>query len=96
MKHYKDVDKLESIINEYLPHWKLGKSVSRYISGSYIYEYGLEDIIAFIDFCKKNNMEDDIASTLAHDINGRNDSCFLPRTSGYAKQKVECPQLFNN
>ena len=92
----KDIDKLESIINEYLSHWEIDKITKRMIAMDYIDEFGLEDMIAFINFCKKNDMKDDITPTLAHDINGMKSDCFLPRTSGYAKKKVECPQLFNN
>ena len=49
----KDIDKLESIINEYLSHWEIDKITKRMIAMDYINEFGLEDMIAFIDFCKK-------------------------------------------
>ena len=90
------IDTFQSIMDKYLSHWEIDKVTKRMIAVDYIDEFGLKDIIAFINFCKKNDMENKIAPTLAHDINGMKSDCFLPRTSGYAKHKVECPQLFNN
>ena len=90
------IDTFQSIMDKYLSHWEIDKVTKRMIAVDYIDEFGLKDIIAFINFCKKNDMENKITPTLAHDINGMKSDCFLPRTSGYAKHKVECPQLFNN
>ena len=81
----KKIDTFQSIMDKYLSHWNIDKVTKRMIAMDYIDEFGLEDMIAFINFCKKNDMKDDIAPTLAHDINGMKDKCFLPRTSGYSK-----------
>ena len=79
------IDTFQSIMDKYLSHWEIDKVTKRMIAVDYIDEFGLKDIIAFINFCKKNDMENKIAPTLAHDINGMKDRCFLPKTSGCSK-----------
>ena len=50
------------------------------------------DLFAFIEWAKKNDMEDVITATVLHDMGqfldraqGRPQPCAVPRTSGYAK-----------
>ena len=79
----KKVEKLKEIMNEYLSHWEVSESDKSMIAINYVEKFGVKDMEAFIKFFKGNNREDDIMPTIAHDINGMNGDCFLPRTSGY-------------
>ena len=82
--------KLKKIMSKYLSHWEFDGDLQKtWIANSYVKQFGVEDIEAFIKFCKKNDMENKITPTIAHDINGTFDEMFLPRTSGYHKRTKE-------
>ena len=79
----------KEIVKEYLPHWKLDDF---WLATTYIQyvkkdgEEGIKDLIGFVQFCKTTeDLEDSIAGTLAHEINGVNDDMLLPRTATYGK-----------
>ena len=47
-------------------------------------KFSISAMYRFLEYANKNDLSDDmIVSTLVHDINGRNDICFLPRTDSY-------------
>ena len=80
-----EMDKLNEIMNEYLPHWEMSELHKSMVAVDYVEQFSVKDIEAFIEFCKENDMEDKITPTIAHDINGTYDDCFLPKTTGYYK-----------
>ena len=80
-----EMDKLKEIMNEYLPHWEMSELHKSMVAVDYAEQFSVRDIEAFIEFCKENDMEDKITPTIAHDINGTYDDCFLPKTTGYYK-----------
>ena len=89
-KMIEEMKKLKEIMNEHLSHWEFEDEMQKsWIARNYVEQFGVEDIEAFIKFCKKNDMENKITPTLAHDINGTFDEMFLPRTSGYHKRTKE-------
>ena len=45
--------------------------------------YGAKGLIGFVQFYKDHDKV--LSETICHDIFGRNDVCFLPRSSGYDK-----------
>jgi hypothetical protein len=46
--------------------------------------YSLAAMFRFLEYGLSNKLDDQlIFSTLIHDLNGRHDSCFSPRTSSY-------------
>ena len=89
----KDIDnmyKLKKIINEYLSHWEWKDEFEKsMIALDYVEQFDVRDMEAFIEFCKKNDMENKITPTIAHDLNGTYSDMFLPRTSGYYKRTKE-------
>ena len=46
---------------------------------------GAEGLIGFIQWMEENDPKGTISTTICHDVFGRNDTCFLPRSSGYNK-----------
>ena len=46
---------------------------------------GAEGLIGFIQWMEENDPKGTISTTICHDVFGRNDTCFLPRSSGYDK-----------
>ena len=46
---------------------------------------GAEGLIGFIQWMRENDPEGTISTTIGHDVFGRNDTCFLPRSTGYNK-----------
>ena len=51
---------------------------------SFADKFNLSAMCRFIDWAYEYGLEEgEILSTLVHDINGRNDVCFLPRTDSY-------------
>lgn len=45
---------------------------------------GIQAMARFIEWAQKNNVNAGIIkATIMHDVAGRNDECFSPRTSGY-------------
>ena len=90
MNKIDEMVKLKEIMNEHLSHWEFEDEMQKsWIARSYVEQFGVEDIEAFIKFCKERDMESKITPTLAHDINGTFDEMFLPRTSGYHKRTKE-------
>jgi len=54
-----------------------------------VFSGGLADMLAFIKWADKNGEDQrNIAITIAHDLGGVDDICFLPRTDGYYKEVV--------
>jgi len=89
-KMIQEMVKLKEIMSKHLSHWEFEDEFQKsMIAQNYVEQFGVEDIEAFIEFCKKNDMENKITPTLAHDINGTFDEMFLPRTSGYYKRTKE-------
>ena len=87
MKDIDDMYKLKKIINEYLSHWEWKDEFEKsMIALDYVEQFDVRDMEAFIEFCKKRDMEDKITPTIAHDLNGTYSRMFLPRTSGYYKR----------
>ena len=87
IKDLQDMNKLKSIINEYLSHWEWKDEFEKsMIARAYVEQFDVRDMEAFIKFCKKHDMENKITPTIAHDLNGTYDDLFLPRTSGYYKR----------
>jgi predicted component of type VI protein secretion system len=85
----KDIDNmiiLRDIVSEYLSHWEFEDILEKsMICHKYVEQYGVKDIQGFIQFCKDRDMENKITPTIAHDLNGTFDRCFLPRTTDYGK-----------
>tara|TARA_R100001594_G_scaffold119287_1_gene154691 strand:+ start:746 stop:1015 length:270 start_codon:yes stop_codon:yes gene_type:complete len=85
-----ETKKLKQIMDKYLSHWDFEDEMQKsWIANSYVEQFGVKDIEAFIKFCKKRDMKNKITPTIAHDINGTFDEMFLPRTSGYHKRTKE-------
>jgi predicted component of type VI protein secretion system len=85
----KDIDNmmvLRDIVSEHLSHWEFEDMLEKsMICLNYVEQYGVKDIQGFIQFCKDKDMENKITPTIAHDLNGTFDRCFLPRTTDYGK-----------
>ena len=81
------MEELKKIVDEYLSHWDFKDELEKsMICFKYVEQFGVKDIQGFIQFCKDKDMENKITPTIAHDLNGTFDRCFLPRTSGYHKR----------
>ena len=90
MNNTDEMLRLKDVMSEHLGHWEFSDEFEKsMIALAYVDKFGVDDIEAFIKFCKKNDMENKITPTIAHDINGTYDDCFLPRTSGYHKETKE-------
>ena len=81
------MEEVEKVAN-YLSPRLAGQDVSRSSLLSAIFsfadKFNLSAMCRFIDWAYEYGMgEGEILSTLVHDINGRNDVCFLPRTDSY-------------
>lgn len=57
------------------------------ICTDYVEKFGGMDFIAYVEYCEEKDVTDRISTTLAHDLNGMNQECFLPRTTGYYKKE---------
>ena len=51
---------------------------------SFSEKFDLSAMARFLKYGRKNGMTDgEISATIIHDLNGQNDTCFLPRTDSY-------------
>ena len=57
------------------------------ICTNYVEKFGGMDFIAYVEYCEEIEKPSRISTTLAHDLNGMNQECFLPRTTGYYKKE---------
>ena len=83
MSKAKQIKAVKDIMVKYLSHWDMHSIERLSLSIEYVEEFGGLDMISFVDYCINTGIEDIIAPTVAHDINGMRDNCFLPKTSGY-------------
>ena len=70
--------------NDGLQESELGYAIRQWLD--FILKFGsegAEGLIGFVQFYKDNDKV--LSETIYHDIFGRNDKCFLPRSSGYDK-----------
>ena len=85
----KQLMQFRGITRDYLSHWDIDGITEFMIYEEYVKifgEKGVKDIISFVKWSVLNDIEKPrIAGTIAHDLNGMRDECFLPRTSGYTK-----------
>ena len=86
MSKAKQIKAVKDIMVKYLSHWDMHNIERLSLAIEYVEEFGGLDMVSFIDYCINNKMEDIISPTIAHDINGMRDYCFLPKTSGYYKK----------
>ena len=80
---------LIKIVDKYLSHWKWeGVMDNNLFCHMYVDKFGIEAINGFIRFCKDHNKTDLITPTLAHDLNGLFDDCFLPKHQAMQNMKA--------
>lgn len=87
------MDKVQGIIKNYLGETYRDMGCPHVDSeceyNAFVLREHLDDVLGFIEFAKKNDIDDvDIRITLAHDIGGlkREEDMFLPRVSGYGDE----------
>ena len=85
----KQLKQFRQITRDYLSHWEMDGITEFMIYEEYVKyfeEKGVKDIISFVKWCVLNDEEKSrISATIAHDLNGMRNECFLPRTSGYTE-----------
>ena len=86
MNKVEQITAVSEIMKEHLNHWDMSRMERVCLASEYVDEFGGLDMVSFVDYCINNDMKDKIKPTIAHDINGMRDMCFLPRTSGYYKE----------
>ena len=89
-EQYKYLKQFRAVVKQYLSKWNLDNMDMVLYYSDYQRVFGDEGIVDFIacvkyfENCK--DIEDfQISGCLAHDLNGINKNCFLPKSEGYAK-----------